>query len=231
MSAATLSLVILAATVVLFVWNRLPVEVVALGCALTLLFTGLVDSGTVFSGFGDPVIVFIAALFVVSEGLESSGVTAWISRMLSRVGGTTYTRILITVMGLAAVVAAVITVNGAAAALLPVTVAVARSARIQTVPGPGAARVRVQRGRDADAGGQPGQRDHSGSVGAGGRGRIRLPRVRLDRFSPGARDGAGLRTAGAAAAPRPHAHGARPISPTTCRPWSSIGPPTTGCGA
>jgi len=40
---------------------------------LTLLFTGLVDSGTVFSGFGDPVIVFIAALFVVSEGLESSG--------------------------------------------------------------------------------------------------------------------------------------------------------------
>lgn len=131
MSAATLSLVILAATVVLFVWNRLPVEVVALGCALTLLFTGLVDSGTVFSGFGDPVIVFIAALFVVSEGLESSGVTAWISGMLSRAGGTTYTRILITVMGLAAVVAAVITVNGAAAALLPVTVAVARSAKIQ----------------------------------------------------------------------------------------------------
>ena len=131
MSAATLSLVILATTVVLFVWNRLPVEVVALGCALTLLFTGLVDAGTVFSGFGDPVIVFIAALFVVSEGLESSGVTAWISGMLSRVGGTTYTRILITVMGLAAVVAAVITVNGAAAALLPVTVAVARRATIQ----------------------------------------------------------------------------------------------------
>ena len=68
MSAASLSLVILAVTVVLFVWNRLPVEVVALGCALTLLFTGLVDSGTVFSGFGDPVIVFIAALFVVAKG-------------------------------------------------------------------------------------------------------------------------------------------------------------------
>ena len=54
--------------------------------------------------------------------------TAWISGTLSRVGGTTYTRILLTVMGLAAVVSAVITVNGAAAALLPVTVAVARRA-------------------------------------------------------------------------------------------------------
>ena len=131
MSAASLSLVILAVTVGLFVWNRLPVEVVALGCALTLLFTGLVDSATVFSGFGDPVIVFIAALFVVSEGLEASGVTAWISGTLSRIGGTTYTRILLTVTGLAAVVSAVITVNGAAAALLPVTVAVARRARIR----------------------------------------------------------------------------------------------------
>lgn len=128
MSNAALSLVILAVTVVLFIWNRLPVEVVALGCALTLLFTGLIDTNTVFSGFGDSVIVFIAALFVVSEGLEATGVTAWISTRLSRLSGTTYRRALPTVMALGAVVSAVITVNGAAAALLPVTIAVARRA-------------------------------------------------------------------------------------------------------
>ena len=127
-SNAALSLVILAVTVVLFIWNRLPVEVVALGCALTLLFTGLIDTNTVFSGFGDSVIVFIAALFVVSEGLEATGVTAWISTRLSRLSGTTYRRALPTVMALGAVVSAVITVNGAAAALLPVTIAVARRA-------------------------------------------------------------------------------------------------------
>ena len=131
MSPAALSLLILGITVALFIWDRLPVEVVALGCALTLLFTGLVDNATVFSGLGDPVIVFIAALFIVSEGLEASGVTAWVSGMLSGLGGGSYRRVLITVMVLAAVVGAIITVNGAAAALLPVTVALARQAHIR----------------------------------------------------------------------------------------------------
>jgi di/tricarboxylate transporter len=131
MTPAALSLLILAVTVVLFIWNRFPVEVVALGCALTLLFTGLIDNSTVFSGFGDSVIIFIAALFVVSEGLEASGVTAWISGVVSDRSGGTYTRVLLTVMALAAVVSAVITINGAAAALLPVTVAVARRASLR----------------------------------------------------------------------------------------------------
>lgn len=131
MSAATLSLLILGVAVALFVWDRLPVEIVAVGCALTLLFAGLIDTPTAFSGFGDPVIVFIAAMFVVGEGLEASGVTAWISDALSRVAGRTYRRLLVTVMALAAAVSAVITVTGSAAALLPVTVAVARAARLR----------------------------------------------------------------------------------------------------
>lgn len=130
MSEATLSLVIVGVAVALFVWNRLPVEAVAIGVALMLYFTGLVDTRTLFSGFGDPVIVFIASLFVVSEGLEASGVTAWVSATLARLAGRAYTRVLVTVLALGAVISAVITVNGAAAALVPVTVAVARRAEI-----------------------------------------------------------------------------------------------------
>ncbi|WKG04594.1 SLC13 family permease [Mycolicibacterium sp. HK-90] len=129
MSDATLSLVIVGIAVALFIWNRLPVDVVAIGVALLLYFTGLIDTRTLFSGFGDPVIVFIASLFVVSAGLEASGVTAWVSETLARLAGQAYTRLLVTVLALGAVISAVITVNGAAAALVPVTVAVARHAR------------------------------------------------------------------------------------------------------
>ncbi|KUI00679.1 hypothetical protein AU189_17445 [Mycolicibacterium acapulense] len=121
---------IVGVAVVFFIWNRLPVEVVAIGVALLLYFTGLVDTRTLFSGFGDAVIVFIASLFVVSEGLEASGVTAWVSRTLTRLAGRAYARLTATVMSLGAVVSAVITVNGAAAALVPVTVSVSRRARI-----------------------------------------------------------------------------------------------------
>ena len=130
MSSATVSLLVLAASVALFVWNRLPVGIVAIATALALYFTGVLDVSTALSGFGDPVVIFIATLFVVSEGLEASGVTAWAGQMLTQRAGTRRTRLLIAVMALAAVLSAFITPNGAAAALLPVTVVVARRASL-----------------------------------------------------------------------------------------------------
>ena len=59
----------------LFVWNRYPVELVAIASALALYFTGVIDLTQALSGFGDPAVVMIAALFIVSEGLDVSGVT------------------------------------------------------------------------------------------------------------------------------------------------------------
>ncbi|MGV9710744.1 SLC13 family permease [Gordonia sp. NPDC003424] len=130
MSDATLTLLILAVTVALFVWNRLSVGVVGIASALALYFCGLIDVNGLTAGLGQNVIAFIAALFVVSEGLEASGITAWAGRLLIRVAGDTRFRALAAVSGLAAVLAALITINGAAAALVPVTVAVARHAGI-----------------------------------------------------------------------------------------------------
>lgn len=130
MSDAVTSLVILGVTLVLFIWNRLPVGVVAVGSALALYFCGLIDVDAMTSGLGASVIVFIAALFVVSEGLEASGITGWIGRVMSRAAGTSRARAVAAIMLLAALLSALITVNGAAAALVPVTVAIARHAGI-----------------------------------------------------------------------------------------------------
>ena len=38
------------------------------------------------AGFGDPAVIFIATLFVVSEGLDATGVTAWAGQQLDRAG-------------------------------------------------------------------------------------------------------------------------------------------------
>lgn len=128
MSDAALSLVILGVTVALFIVNRLPVGVVAIGSALALYFCGLVSVDDMTSGLGATVIAFIAALFVVSEGLEASGITTWVGQTMTRIAGDAPTRVITVVMILAALLAALITVNGAAAALVPVTVALARHA-------------------------------------------------------------------------------------------------------
>ncbi|MFD7586212.1 SLC13 family permease, partial [Kitasatospora sp. NPDC059811] len=83
MSDAVLCLLVLAVVIALFVWNRLPVELVALGSALLLPAVGLLPADRVFAGFGDPVVALIAALFVVSTALQATGVTTWAGRALA----------------------------------------------------------------------------------------------------------------------------------------------------
>jgi di/tricarboxylate transporter len=119
---AATSLLILAAAIGLFVWSRLSVGVVAVGVALSLAATGVLTAEQAIAGFGDPVLVFIAALFVVSEGIDATGVTTWVGQQVSARAGTERRRLLVTVMVLCAVAAALVTPNGAVAALLPVAV-------------------------------------------------------------------------------------------------------------
>jgi di/tricarboxylate transporter len=124
-SDIAISFAVLAAAVVLFVWNRFPVELVALGAALTLWATGVLNLDQTFAGFGDPTVIFIASLFVVSEGLEAGGLTTWAGQQLISLAGTSRRRLLVLMMLLVAGLTALITVNGAVAALLPVVVVMA----------------------------------------------------------------------------------------------------------
>jgi len=128
MSDAAVSLLVLGCAIALFVWNRLPVGVVAILTALSLAATGVIDVPTALAGFGDPVVIFIAGLFVVSAGLEDSGVTSWVARALIDKAGTKRTSLLVAVMLLSALLSALITPNGAVAALLPVVIVAARRA-------------------------------------------------------------------------------------------------------
>jgi di/tricarboxylate transporter len=124
-SDATISFVVLAAVVVVFVWDRLPVAIVAIGVALSLWATGVLDLGQALDGFGDPAVLFIAALFVVSEALDATGVTAWAGQELIARSGESRARLIVLMMLLVAGLTALISVNGAVAALVPVVVVMA----------------------------------------------------------------------------------------------------------
>ena len=126
MDDATTALVVLGVVVALFVWNRLPVGVVAILATLTLWATGLVTTEQAVAGFGDPVVIFIATLFVVSEGIDSTGVTTWAGQGLLERAGTGHSRVLVAVCLLSALLTSLITLNGAVAALLPLVVLLAQ---------------------------------------------------------------------------------------------------------
>ncbi len=118
--------IIIAIAVVLFVTNKVPVVLVAMGTALGLWATGVLTLPQALAGLGDPAVIFIASLFVVSSGLEVTGVTAWAGQLLIKgAGEESRTRLLLMMMGLVSLLVALISLNGAVAALLPVVVVIA----------------------------------------------------------------------------------------------------------
>jgi di/tricarboxylate transporter len=116
---------VLAGLVVLFVWNKLPVEIVALAAPLALLATGVLSIEQTFAGFGDSTVIFIAALFIVSAGLDATGVTTWAGQWMVEKAGESRTRLVVVMMLIVALLTALIGVNGSVAALLPMVVLVA----------------------------------------------------------------------------------------------------------
>src|SRR5689334_16894403 len=120
MSDATITFLVLGAAVVVFVWDRMPVAIVAVGVALALWATGVLDLDQALAGFGDPAVIFIASLFVVGEGPEASGVTAWAGQELSERAGDSRARLIALMLLLVAVLTALVSPNASVAALVPV---------------------------------------------------------------------------------------------------------------
>ena len=94
MSDSTITFLVLGAAVAVFVWDRFPVAAVAIGVALALWGTDVLELEQALAGFGDPTVLFIASLFVVSGALEATGVTTWVGQVLVARTGVSRTRIL-----------------------------------------------------------------------------------------------------------------------------------------
>lgn len=126
------TMLILVLAIVAFASNRLPLGIIAIGVSVSLYLTGVLSLSDSLAGFGDPTVLFIAALFVVSEALDATGVTAWAGKMVIARAGTRRIVLVVVLSLLAAAITALITPNGAVAALVPLVVVVAARARVAT---------------------------------------------------------------------------------------------------
>jgi di/tricarboxylate transporter len=115
---------ILTVTMVLFIWNKLPAAVVAVMSLVALYLTGVLTMREAVGGFGDPLIVFIAALLGVGVGLETTGVGTWAGQWLIRHSGSSRKRLIASLLILCAVSTSLIGMNGAVVAMLPIAVVV-----------------------------------------------------------------------------------------------------------
>lgn len=127
-----LILVILVATVGMFLWGRWRHDMVALGALLGCVLAGLIDPASAFTGFGHPAVITVAAVLILSKGLQNSGAVDALTRsLLPAEAGRLVS--LAALMGLGAFLSGFMNNVGAMALLMPV--AIHLSKRLELTPG------------------------------------------------------------------------------------------------
>ncbi len=122
-------LVILGLAIVLFASERVRVDVVALLVLIALVLTGLVTPEQAVSGFSNPAVITVWAVFILSGGLTATGVANQLGKGISRVGGSD-TRLIIVLMLVAGVLSGFMNNIGVAAMMLPAVMGIARQRSI-----------------------------------------------------------------------------------------------------
>jgi di/tricarboxylate transporter len=115
----------LAGSLVLFVLDFWRYDIVALLALLIVTLAGLVPLENAFSGFSNPAVVTVAAVLVISRGLQNSGFVEVIGRQLARLKGGALTQLAALTL-LVTVLSAFMNNVGALALLLPVAIQIAR---------------------------------------------------------------------------------------------------------
>lgn len=116
---------VLGLALVLFVWGRWRYDLVALAALLAVAMAGLIPPGEVFSGFGHPAVVTVAAVLILSRGLRNAGVVDVIAKVLLRAGGNTTLQVSLLALCVA-LLSGFMNNVGALALLLPVAIQMAR---------------------------------------------------------------------------------------------------------
>ena len=125
-----LALGILLFAILFFITEWLRVDVVALIVVIALMISGLLKPSEAIAGFSNPVVLTIAALFVIGGGVLQTGLAASIGSYILKIAGTNPTRLIVTVMLSVAVLSAFMSDTGTVAVLLPAVISLAASARI-----------------------------------------------------------------------------------------------------
>jgi di/tricarboxylate transporter len=123
-------LTILGITILLFILDRLRVDVVALLVLLALILAGLITPTEAFAGFSSPAVITVWAIFIVSGGLFHTGVANIIADWLLQVTGNSVTRLTGVLMSTVGLMSGVMNNVGATAVLMPAVVNISRRMRI-----------------------------------------------------------------------------------------------------
>jgi di/tricarboxylate transporter len=115
-----LVLLVLSATIGLFVSELVRVDVAAILVMVTIGLLGLVPSSELFDGFASNAVLSIIAVMILGAGLDRTGVMAVVSAWILKIGGNSARRIVPLVSGTVGVISSMMQNVGATALFMPV---------------------------------------------------------------------------------------------------------------
>lgn len=114
----TITLIILAATIVMFVTGRIRSDIVAL-CALTLLIlSGILTPTEALAGFSSPVVIMMVGLFVVGGAILQTGLAKAASQRIMKLAAGSDTKLFLLVIVVTAVIGAFVSNTGTVALMM-----------------------------------------------------------------------------------------------------------------
>lgn len=125
-------LAILAVAVVLFSWDRIPADVVALGVLLAIVMTGLIPVEDALAGFGSGTVVMILGFFIMTAALSHTGIVDTVGQWILTRAGNRPLLLIAVVMISVSLLSAFISNTAATAFFIPVVLGIA--ARNATSP-------------------------------------------------------------------------------------------------
>jgi len=123
-SDAAIVFAILGVAGVCFASGRVRLDITALLVVLALMLSGVLTPREALSGFGDPVVLLVAGLLVVGEMLNRTGIAYALGNWISRVSGSSETRLLVLLMVTAAVLSSLMSSTAVVAVFIPVVLTI-----------------------------------------------------------------------------------------------------------
>ena len=121
---------ITALAVLLFITERVRVDLVALMVMVSLALTGLLTPVEALSGFSNAAVVTVWAVLILSAGLSRTGVAGLLGHRVLRLAGNAETRLILVIMLLTGLLSGFMNSIGVASLFLPVVIDIARRTQI-----------------------------------------------------------------------------------------------------
>ncbi len=120
-----LTMGILGGAIILFITEWIPIDLVALAVVLSLMLSGILPPQEALAGFSSPIVITVAALFVVGGAVTKTGLADTISQRIISLSGRSTLRLIAMIMGSVALLSGFISDTGTVAVMAPAIISLA----------------------------------------------------------------------------------------------------------